>query len=124
MSGLLDLAIARYTAAGAQRVYEPNDVPAGSGYPYAVVSVDTGRGVNRRSGGAASRKVRSITVEIHARSEDAALDYADMADAAFEDKVLAEFPDKPFSIRDVASSLYRDPDDDGVLRLVHIYQFT
>lgn len=120
---VLDTLVQRYKSTGTPRVYKANQVPSSPAYPYAVMSLDIGLGRTRRAGGPTSRKSWQITVEISARTPDAADDLAAKADEAFEDKVLSELPDNPYSIRGVRSSSYRDPDDNGVWRVVLTYTF-
>jgi len=118
---LLDDLVAIAKAAGALRVYAEGSVPASPAYPYMVMSVDTGTPGIRRTGGGTTRHDRRMTVKVFGRTDDAVLDYARLADLAFEDKVLA-LPGKPFSIREMQTPIYRDPDDNGVLDLLHTYK--
>lgn len=121
MSTLDDL-VALAVAAGAARAYAEGDVPPKPGYPYMVLSMDTGKAGRRRLGGGGGLKARRVTVKMFGRTDDSVLAYADLADAAFEDKVLGTLPGRPFSIREMQSPIYRDPDDDGVLDLLHTYK--
>ena len=121
MSALDDL-VALATAAGAARAYAEGSVPPNAAYPYMVLSMDTGTAGIRRVGGGATRKSYRMTVKMFGRSDDSVLAYADLADAAFEDKVLGTLPGRPFSIREMQTPIYRDPDDHGVLDLLHTYK--
>ena len=116
------LAKARLEAAGIQRVYVLGKVPDNPGdAAYAVVSVDTGRPVNRRQSGTATLS-RQTVVKIFGRSLDAVMDLAARADDAFLDQCLTEFPGQPVSTRDIAGQPYRDPDDRSWIGLLHTYQ--
>lgn len=105
-----------------ERVYKLGDVPASPKYPYAVIDLDTGRGgTNDRDGGGGTKRVWTAVVQIHSRSLDGLLDYANAVDAVLYDRVLP-IPDRPFSRRDIASRVLRDPDDGTVLSLTHVYR--
>lgn len=120
MSALDDL-VAIATTAGITRAYAVGSVPPSPSYPYAVVGVDTGTPGLRRAGGGSTRKDRRVTVQMFGRTEDSVLSLADLADAAFEDKVLA-LAGSPFSMREMQTPIMRDPDTSGVLNILHTYK--
>lgn len=119
---VLDDVVTVIKAAGMQRAYSIGSVPASPTYPYAVVGVDTGTPGLRRAGGGATKKDRRVTVQLFGRSDDAVLDYARLADLALEDKVIGALPGRPFSYRELQTPIYRDPDDQGVLNILHTYK--
>lgn len=119
---VIDGLVALAKAAGMTRAYSVGSVPASPGYPYAVVSADTGTPGVRRAGGGATKKTRRATVQVFGKSDDSVLDYADMADAAFEDKVLGTLEGRPFSYREMQTPIMRDPDDNTVLNVLHTYK--
>lgn len=120
----LDLMVARMKAAGALRVYKVGAVPALPGDAYAVLALDTGTAVNRRTSGHRSRSVRRLTAQLFGRSEEAVMDMAGFADVAFDEKALAEFPERPFCIREMPPvGPTRDADAESLLYVLHIYRF-
>lgn len=108
-------------AAGITRAYPVGAVPTGPSYPYAVIGADTGTPGLRRVGGGSTRKVRRITVQLFAKTDDNVLALAALADAAFEDKVI-NLPGKTFSMREMQTPILRDPDTTGVLNILHTYK--
>lgn len=121
MSILDDLAALAVTA-GVTRAYPVGSVPATPTYPYAVIGTDAGTPTNRRLGGGTDRKPRRVTVQIFGKSDDSVLALADLADAAFEDKVLGSLAGDPFSMREMQTPIMRDPDAGGVLNVLHTYK--
>lgn len=119
---IVDDLVGLAVAAGVTRAYPINGVPAGPTYPYVVIGADTGTPMNRRLGGGTDRKPRRFTVQIFGKTEDAVLDIADKADAAFEDKVLGTLAGDPFSMREMQTPIVRDPDATGVLNILHTYK--
>lgn len=117
---MIDVLIARAKAHGVINVYELGSVPATPPNIYAVISHDTGRAVNRRAGGP-GRDVRRIVVQMFGRTLRSVLMLAEQVDAAFNDVVIAELPDRPASRREVGASPYRDPDVGGVIVALHTY---
>lgn len=119
----LDLMVARLTAAGALRAYKPNAVPASPAYPYMVVSLDTGQPANYSAAGTTTHLSRRISVQMIGKSWESVVDMARLADLAFREVPLTEFPTAPFSQRELATDVTRDPDDDGLLYALHTYNF-
>ena len=118
----LDALVTIATAAGITRAYAVGNVPPTPGYPYAVLSCDTGTPGLRRAGGGSVRKDRRVTVQMFARTDDNVLALAALADVAFEDKVLSTLPRRPFSMRELQTGILRDPDTTGVLNILHTYK--
>lgn len=121
MSDLDDL-VGIATTAGMGRVYAVGSVPGSPSYPYAVLGCDTGTPGLRRAGGGTTRHDRRVTVQMFGRSDDSVIALAALADAAFEDKVLGALDGKPFSMRELQTPIVRDPDDQGVLNVLHTYR--
>lgn len=118
----LETLVDRAISYGPSRVYALGKVPASPVYPYVVMSLDTGRTTNRRGGGP-GRKVRRLVVQMFGRSVDSVLAVAEQIDAAFEDAVIVELPDRPASRREVGANPYRDPDTGGVITALHTYTY-
>lgn len=118
----LDLLAARLNAAGVLRVYKLGSVPASPAYPYAVVGLDSGtpnaRGANMKTG-----LIHRLTVQMFGKEADAVLDLARLADLAFEGVALTDLTDSPVATREISTPPYRDPDDNGVLSILHTYRF-
>jgi hypothetical protein len=118
----LGLLVTRLTNAGVHRVYELNKVPSSPGYPYAVLGLDSGT-PNGRTADSKAGKVHLFTVQLFGRDEDGLLDLAEMADTAFDGVAITELDDDPVAIRELSTSPYRDPDDSGVLNILHTYRY-
>lgn len=107
--------------AAIDRVYAVGSVPPSPVYPYAVIGADTGTPGLRRVGGGSTRKDRRVTVQLFGKNNASVMALADLADATFEDKVLA-LDGSPFSMREMQTPIMRDPDTTGVLYLLHTYK--
>jgi hypothetical protein len=119
---ILDDLVTLAEDAGINRVYAIGSVPATPTYPYVVVGADTGTPGLRRVGGGSTRKERRVTVQVFGRTTGSVLNLADLADDAFEDKVLSALDGGPFSMRELQTGILRDPDDNGVLSILHTYK--
>ena len=108
--------------AGISRAYEVNKVPTTRSWPYAVFSLSSPNDLGRTLDGSAWTD-RRLVVQMFGKSHDSVTATADKADAAFKDQCLTDFPDEPFCWREIATGPYRDPDDSGVLSIVHTYRF-
>ena len=122
MSAELDALIDRAEAVGISRVYKLGAVPDSPAYPYAVVGLGSPDAQGRTLDGSAWTD-RRFTVQMFGRTHDSVLDLALLADAAFEAQTLTEFDDSPLSWRELSTPPYRDPDDAGVLSILHTYRF-
>lgn len=118
----LDRHVTRLTSAGVVRAYKLGSVPTSPGYPYAVLSMDTGT-PNARSLDMNAGKVYRLTVQCFGREDDSIRDLATKADAAFDGVALTDITDSPVSTREIGTLPYRDPDDQGVLNVLHTYRY-
>jgi hypothetical protein len=127
MTSDLDLLVTRAQAAGVQRVYKINAVPPDTtpavAEAYMVLSLDTGVPTQRRKSGDTASKTRRLSVQCFGTSDDAVKDMALRADAAFYDQTLTELTGSPFSVRELSTGPYRDPDITGLLTILHVYRF-
>lgn len=112
----VDALVARVTATGVQRVYKLNKVPASPTYPYAVVGLGSPDKVSRTADGQAT-DVERCTVQFFGRDVDGVLDIASKAD------LDGDFIDGRLCTREIGTDPYRDPDDRGVLAILHTYRF-
>lgn len=115
MTSLSDL-VSGIQSAGVVRVYKLGEVPASPGYPYAVVGLASPDKIARTSDGLATNLDR-FTVQFFGRDIDGVLDIAAKADRD------GKFIDGRLCTREISTSPYRDPDDSGVLAVLHTYQF-
>ena len=97
------------------RVYKLGSVPSSPPYPYAVVGLGTPDKIARTGDGTAADLAR-FTVQFFGRTLDAVLDIATKAD------LDGTFIDGRLCVRELTTSPYRDPDDSGVLAILHTYQ--
>ena len=118
----LDRHVARLTTAGVSRAYKLGAVPDSPAYPYAVLSLDTGRPRARTADLNASLSFE-IAVQCFGRTEDAVRDIAGLADAAFDGAALDDITGAPVAARELNTRPYRDPDDQGVLNVLHTYRY-
>ena len=117
----LDALVAVLVAGGVQRAYKLGSVPASPAYPYAVLTLAPGAPVVRDLGGSGDPMGR-FAVQHFSRSQDALVDIADRSFATFDGQALP-LPGEPVCWQEVTSSIYRDPDDNGVLTTTHTYRF-
>lgn len=118
----LDLLVTRLTSAGVGRPYKLGSVPSGPVYPYAVLSLDSGT-PNGRGADAKAGRVYRLTVQMFGHTHDSVSDLARMADQAFEGVDLSEIAGDPVCTREISTPPFRDPDDQGVLNVLHTYRY-
>lgn len=116
MSVTDELVTQRQAAGG--RVYAIGSVPASPGYPYTVIGYAPNAPVVRTADGAGDR-VRRFTAQHFGRTDDSVEDVADATFAAFDGKRV----DGDLCVQEVATTITRDPDDQGVLTITHTYRF-
>lgn len=114
MTTLADLTSA-LTTAGVTRVYKLNAVPASPTYPYAVVGLGSPDKIARTTNGDAADLYRA-TVQFFGHTHDSVLALATTGDldGTYIDGYLVE--------RELGTPPYRDPDDSGVLSILHTYR--
>jgi hypothetical protein len=118
----LDLHVARLTAAGVYRVYKLGSVPESPAYPYAVLALDTGT-PNARGLDMVAGLIHRLTVQMFGHTHDSVSALAALADQAFDGKSLSDIAGTPVCIRELSTPPYRDPDDQGVLNVLHTYRY-
>jgi hypothetical protein len=118
----LDLHVARLLAAGVLRAYKLGSVPSAPAYPYASLALDSGT-PNGRTADAKAGKIYRLTVQLFGREADAVTDLARLADVAFEGVALTDVAGSPVCTREISTVPYRDPDDLGVLSILHTYRY-
>jgi len=119
----LDLLVDRLkTLGGVKRAYKVGEVPELPKAPYCVLSLDTGVPSTYTNDGS-SDTLRGLSVQIFAEDDDGVQDMAARADNAFRGVCLTELDHEPMSIRDLATNVTRDPDGEGLLYVLHHYQF-
>lgn len=118
----LDRHVTRLTAAGVSRAYKLGSVPSGAAYPYAVLTLDSGT-PNARGADMHAGSIHRLTVQMFGRTQDAVLDLARLTDQAFDGVGLDDVTGTPVATRDLTTGPYRDPDDQGVLDVVHSYRY-
>ena len=106
---------------GIDRVYVLGSVPKKPDYPYAVVSHGPGAPNVRPLAGPGAPAGRFV-VHHFGRTHDAVEALAGLTFAAF-DGVALTLTGTPVAWQEVASAVYRDADDDGVLSVVHTYRY-
>lgn len=109
-------------AGGVARAYKVDDVPDLPAYPYAVVSNAPGAPQVRRLSGSGDQTGR-FTVQHFGKTAESVDALAAKTFATFEGKELASLPGKPVAWQEIATTPYRDPDDQGVLNVLHTYRF-
>lgn len=115
MTTLTDVVTA-VTTAGVTRAYKLGAVPASPAYPYAVVGVGSPEKVARSTNGDAADLHRA-TVQFFGRTHDAVLDLATVGD------LDGTYLGGNLVTRELGTTPYRDPDDAGVLSILHTYRF-
>lgn len=118
----VDLHVTHLVASGVVRAYKLGDVPASPPYPYAVLTLNTGtaraRGLDMKAG-----KTYRLSVQMFGREHDSVTDLAGIADEAFDGTPLDYIDGYPVSVRELSTDPYRDPDDLGVLNVLHTYRY-
>lgn len=104
------------TSAGATRSYKLGAVPASPTYPYAVVGLSTPDKIARGADGRAA-DLNRFTVQFFSHTLDAVLDLATTTD------LDGSFFSGALVTRELTTQPYRDPDDSGVLTILHTYRF-
>lgn len=117
MSTTADL-VALRAAVGGHDVYASGAVPQSPEYPYVVVGFTPNAPVVRSLDGAGSQ-VRRFVVQHFARTADGLEDVAAATFAAFDHVVV----DGELCQQEIATPIFRDPDDGGVLSTTHTYRF-
>lgn len=117
----LDALAAMLRGAGLARVYEVGAVPASPVYPYADVSAMR-LAPTIRTLDVAGNNPRRFVVRFFARTHAAVTDLANIALATLDGQAL-DLSGTPVAWCEVASGVYRDPDDEGVLTLTHTYRY-
>jgi len=125
VSTLLSAAIARAKAAGVARVHSAGSVPANPTYPYQVIAVSSLDADTYTLDASFGTRSWRIVVESYARTHDHATHLDELAHDAFLDQRL-DVPgwDLGPCLREVGSGVYRDPDDNGVMRVVSTFVTT
>lgn len=118
----LDHHVTKLTTAGVDRAYKLGSVPESPAYPYAVLSLDAGR-PNARGLDMEAGKVYELAVQCFGRTQDAVRDVARLADDAFDGEALTDITGSPVAVRELATRPFRDPDDQGVLNILHVYHY-
>lgn len=118
----LDRHVTRLTTAGVARAYKLGSVPASPAYPYAVLSLSTGS-TRARTLDMNADRLREIVAQFFGRTDDSVRDLAALADEAFDGVTLDDIADEPTATREIGTSPYRDPDDQGVLNILHTYRY-
>ena len=116
-----DLLRVALTSAGVARVYDLGAVPAKPAYPYAVLSVSPAPPQVRDLGGSGD-PVGRFTVQHFGRTDDSVTAIAAVTFATFDGKELP-VAGGPVAWQEIASPAYRDPDDQGVLSVLHTYRY-
>lgn len=102
----------------ASRVYAMGKVPSAPTYPYRVVGYAPDAPVQRTTNGAGD-PVQRFVVQHFGRSVDSVEAAAAATFATFDGKRVGG----DVCTQETASPITRDPDDSGVLSIVHTYRF-
>ena len=102
------------------RAHKIGAVPPQPTYPYAVVSLQSPADLGRLLCGDTWTDQRFV-VQMFGRDVDGVTWLAETFDDTFKDRILS-LSDSPFSWRELAVGPSRDPDDGGVLSIVHTYR--
>lgn len=120
----LSLLVARLSAAGVNRVYKVNEVPAvAQSAAYAVLGLDFGQRTSTRASGDSSGLTKRLTVQVNGPTWDAVADITARADTAFFDQTLTEISGAPFCVRELTVGPIRDPDAGTGLYALHTYRY-
>lgn len=116
MSVTSDLVAQRAAAGG--RVYAIGAVPASPQYPYAVIGYSPNAPTVRDLGGSGN-PLRRFTVQHFGRTADSVEAVADDTFDAFDGQQV----NGDICTQEIATPIFRDPDDSGVLSTTHTYTF-
>lgn len=119
--GDVDALRAALVAGGVKRVYDAGSVPASPTYPYAVISASPAVPQVRTLDGSGD-PVGRVTVRHFGLSHASVADIAALTFATFDGAALP-LPDAPVAEQEVATDVYRDPDSQGVLDVLHTYRY-
>lgn len=119
MSALDDL-VAVLTTAGV-RAYKLGEVPASPVYPYAVLSLSP-MPPRVRTMDAAGDRAGRFKVQHFGRTDASVSTLADVTFGAFDGKALP-LAGSPVAEQEISTDPYRDPDDQGVLDILHTYRY-
>lgn len=115
----LDTLVSTMQARGVARVYKLGEVPAKPTYPYAVVGLGTPDRVARTTDGRGADLHRA-TAQFFGHDIDGVLEIATKGDL---DGARLPLSSSPLVERELGTSPYRDPDDQGVITILHTYRF-
>lgn len=118
----LDTLVAHLTASGVARVYKAGAVPAHPVEPYVVVSASRLVPDVRTLDGSGTSP-RRFVVQVFGKTHDSLTAVEAALVAALDARFVPGLPGDPQVLLEVTSSVYRDPDDSGVLNLTHTYRF-
>lgn len=116
MSVTDDLVTHRSTSGG--RVYAIGAVPASPAYPYTVLGYSPNAPVVRTQN-AAGDQVRRFTAQHFGRTATAVEDIAQKTFDTFDGETV----DGGVCTQEIATTITRDPDNQGVLTTTHTYRF-
>lgn len=116
----LDVIKTALETAGVQRVYKINEV-GDKAYPYAVLSPAPGAPQVRTLDGSGNMVGRFV-IQFFSRTEGTLTDSANIAIATFDGHVIPGLPGEPVAWLEINSSVYRDPDTQGVLNVTQTYR--
>lgn len=102
----------------AQRVYAMGAVPDKPTYPYTVIGYAPNAPTVRRLSGSGDPTER-FTVQHFGKTADAVEAISTATFVTFEGRAIGD----SVCWQEIATPLYRDPDDNGVLSTTHIYRF-
>lgn len=117
-----DALVARRQSGGFARVYKVGHVPASPAYPYVVIGYAPSTPVHRGLLGNAT-PLQRFTVQHFDRSADGLEAVCADTFALFDGVILSALPGSPLCEQEMATPPNRDPDDNGVLGITHIYRF-
>ena len=118
---VLDALVGALVEEDSTRVYKLGEVPDSPGYPYRVVSHAPGAPLVRDLGGSGDPAGR-FTVQHYGKTSDSLDAVTAHTFATFDGKELA-LPGAPVAWQELATNAYRDPDDRGVLNVLHTYRY-
>lgn len=105
----------------AARVYKRGAVPPKPTFPYRVLTLSPDAPRVRTLDGSGDLEGR-FNVQHFGRTADSVGEIADHTFATFDGNPLP-LPGEPVAVLDMAPGVFRDPDDRGVLDLLHTYRY-